>query len=124
VNDWRAELETRKHEETCTLTTRGRRTGRPHAVTIWFAVDGPGRIYLSTLRLGRDWPQNAIADPHVSFQVGDLVLVGTVRLLEDEGAAAEGTKAIAQKYWGAWLARWLGLRPEGVFEMLPSEAPS
>lgn len=121
MSDWRAELETRQHEATCTLTTRGRRTGRPHVVTIWFAVDVLGRIYLSTLRLDRDWAKNAIAEPRVTLQVGDLALAGTLRLLDEETAAAEGANVIAQKYWGAWLARWLGLRPEGVFEMLPSD---
>lgn len=119
MNDWRAELETRTREATCRLVTRGRRTGRSHTVTIWFAVDDAGRIYVATLRMERDWPRNVLADPAVTFAIGDWSIGATARLLEDEKARAEGVRVIAQKYWGAWLAGWLGLGPEGVFEVVP-----
>ncbi len=51
---------------TCRITTRGRKTGRPHAVTIWFVVGAEEqRVYLGTLRMGRDWPRNVAANPEV-----------------------------------------------------------
>ena len=34
-----------KDEDFCYLTTRGRVTGRPHEIEIWFAVDGD-TVYL------------------------------------------------------------------------------
>ncbi len=93
-------------------------------MTIWFAVGADARIYLATLRMARDWPKNALAEPTATLEVGGEPVAGRVRLLSEERLRGAGVSALAQKYWGAWLAGWLGLRPEGVFEFEPNEAAS
>jgi deazaflavin-dependent oxidoreductase (nitroreductase family) len=64
------------------LTTIGRRTGRPHRIEIWFAVQD-GRVYL--LAGGReraDWVRNLQADPHVTVELGGEAYAGAARFLQ------------------------------------------
>jgi hypothetical protein len=47
------------------LTTIGRKSGRPSRNTIWITTDAQGRIHIrSGQGLGRDWPQNLLANGH------------------------------------------------------------
>lgn len=73
------------------LTTIGRRTGRPHRIEIWFAIED-GRMYLlSGGRDRSDWVRNIQANPQVTVEahgqshagVGRTVQPGTV---EDQRA--------------------------------------
>ena len=101
----------------CRLTTRGRRTGRPHTVTIWFAAGGEAKIYLGTLRMGRDWPKNVAVNPDVVIEIDGLRLAGDARLVTDEAARRTIESRLAGKYWPSRIASWLGFRPQGVFEV-------
>jgi deazaflavin-dependent oxidoreductase (nitroreductase family) len=61
------------------LTTRGRRSGRPHRVEIWFAARD-GRLYL--LAGGReraDWVRNLRAHPSVTVEIGAETRAGRAR---------------------------------------------
>jgi deazaflavin-dependent oxidoreductase (nitroreductase family) len=67
-------------EPFCYLTTTGRRTGQPHTIEIWFAVQG-GKLYLmSGGREEADWVRNIQADARVTVRVGgdDVSAVGRV----------------------------------------------
>jgi len=59
--------------EALDLITRGRRTGRPHRVELWF-VYRDGAVYLmagaGAHGRGTDWYQNLRADPHVVIVAG------------------------------------------------------
>ena len=114
---WQKKLEALKQTSTCRITTRGRKTGRPHSVPIWFVVGEERRIYLGTLRMGRDWPRNVAVKPGVSLQIGDLQLAGEARLVTDEAERANIESQLASKYWAAWIGSWLGFKPQGVFEV-------
>ncbi len=114
---WQKRLEALRHVGSCRITTRGRKTGRPHTVTIWFVVGEERLVYLGTLRTGRDWPKNVAANPEVFLEVGGLRLRGNARLVTDETTRARAEAALREKYWGVWLGSWLGFRPEGVFEV-------
>jgi deazaflavin-dependent oxidoreductase (nitroreductase family) len=114
---WQKKLEALKHLGTCRITTRGRKTGRPHSVPIWFVVGEERRIYLGTLRMGRDWPKNVAANPDVRLEVGDLRLEGEALRVTDEAQRANIESRLASKYWAAWIGSWLGLKPQGVFEV-------
>ena len=72
----------RADEDFCYLTTVGRRTGRPHTIEIWFAVDG-GVVYLMAGgREHSDWVRNVLADPSVQLRIGDIEWDGRARLVD------------------------------------------
>lgn len=63
------------------LTTRGRRSGRPHRIEIWFAADGT-RLYLLAGGGERaDWVRNLQASPRVMVELGDETHPGVARVL-------------------------------------------
>ena len=56
-------------EEYCYLTTRGRVTGNPHEIEIWFVVH-EGSIYIMSGNLARsDWVKNLLKDPNVTLRI-------------------------------------------------------
>jgi deazaflavin-dependent oxidoreductase (nitroreductase family) len=126
MSDWQQKLAGLRDVRTCRITTRVRKTGRPHTVTIWFVVGAEEqRVYLGTLRMGRDWPRNVAANPEVIVDIADLRLQGRARVVTDDRKRQRVESALAAKYWGVWIGSWLGLRPQGVFEVeLGPEAAS
>jgi deazaflavin-dependent oxidoreductase (nitroreductase family) len=63
------------------LTTFGRRTGDPHRIEIWFAVDN-GQVYLlSGGRDRSDWVRNLQANPNVSVELGTETFAGVAQVL-------------------------------------------
>jgi deazaflavin-dependent oxidoreductase (nitroreductase family) len=60
-------------QDFCYITTKGRRTGKPHRIEIWFAAE-PGSRTIYVLAGGReraDFVRNAMADPAVTVRIGD-----------------------------------------------------
>ena len=63
------------------LTTTGRRTGRPHRIEIWFAVEN-GRLYLMAGGRERaDWVRNLQESAQVTVHIGDETHTATARIL-------------------------------------------
>ena len=90
------------------LTTTGRRTGKPHRIEIWFAVDN-GQLYLlSGGRDRSDWVRNLQANPHVSVELGADTLVGSAQVLQpDTPEDRHARELLVQKYRnGNDLAEW------------------
>ena len=56
-----------EHSAFCYLTTRGRRTGRPHTIEIWFVVIEASAYLMAGGRDRADWVRNLMADPAVSL---------------------------------------------------------
>ncbi len=90
------------------LTTIGRRTGRPHRIEIWFAVQ-EGRMYL--LAGGRersDWVRNLQENPRVTVELGAEAHSGAARVLQAGSAEDQLARALlVNKYReGDNLAEW------------------
>ena len=84
-------------KQTTTLTHYGRKTGKPHEVTIWFVVDGD-KLYIGTANVNRQWVRNVQKTPKVRLSIGGETFDGNTRFLtraEHERAMA----AIWRKYW-------------------------
>jgi deazaflavin-dependent oxidoreductase (nitroreductase family) len=101
---------------TARITTRGRRTGKPHAVTIWFAVDH-GSICLGTLDARRDWVKNVTKSPDVTLDIGEVRLRGHVRTVTEAADVRRIRDLLAAKYWAAWIASWFGMGPARTFRI-------
>ena len=92
-------------EDEVTLITTGRRTGRPHEVTLWFAGDGDA-IWLRGDR-GADWLRNLEHDPRCRLRVGSTVLDGVRERVADEGSALRHVVTLLRAKYGAeWVADW------------------
>jgi hypothetical protein len=109
-NDVATRLAPLAQRSTARITTRGRRSGRAHTVTIWFLVDGT-TIYLGTLDARRDWVRNAVKTPEVTLEIDGLRVRGTARVITDSAVEARVRALLAGKYWMAWIGSWFGMGP-------------
>jgi hypothetical protein len=81
------------------LSTRGRKTGNPHAVELWFAIAGK-KIYLSHEGAYTDWMKNIIEDGRVEFKIGKVQFRGNARIAEAGEVFELGKHALYLKYYG------------------------
>jgi F420H(2)-dependent quinone reductase len=68
------------------LITRGRKTGKEHAVELK-AVFYNDRFYFSRRNQQSDWLKNALVTPEVKIQYEDIIFSGTAALVRDEDLA-------------------------------------
>lgn len=68
------------------LTTKGRKTGRPHGVELR-AVFYNNKIYFSRRNSQGDWLKNAIMNPEVKVEYNGVVFSGIASLVTDENLA-------------------------------------
>ena len=83
---------------TTRLTHYGRKTGKPHEVTIWFALDG-NQLYIGTANVNRQWVRNVQKTPEVKLRIGEEQFEGTARFLTDRDEHEQAMAAIRRKYW-------------------------
>jgi deazaflavin-dependent oxidoreductase (nitroreductase family) len=92
------ELSAAGDDDFCYLTTRGRRTGRPHEIEIWFALD-EGMLYLLSGGGDRsDWVRNLRADPAVTVRLRDTTYEATARVVDDTAESQRGRDLVFEKY--------------------------
>jgi len=113
-------------KQTTRLTHYGRKTGKPHKVTIWFVLDGD-RLYIGTANVNHQWVQNVQKTPQVKLSITGENVEGTARFLTDRVEHERAMAAIRRKYWmfrpiielGRFLAA-IGLMRDktGSFEVL------
>ena len=98
----------------CYLTTTGRRSGRPREIEIWFHLQGEpgagGTLYVLAESRGRaNWVRNLRADPNVTVRIGDQVLAGRARIVEDAEEEMLARRALPNKYRASYsedLTEW------------------
>jgi deazaflavin-dependent oxidoreductase (nitroreductase family) len=85
--------------------TRGRKTGRPHEATAWFAYED-GAVWLRTDR-GTDWYRNLRHEPRCRIRVGTTELAATSEPITDEaGALRHVVDLFRAKYGAEWVSDW------------------
>jgi deazaflavin-dependent oxidoreductase (nitroreductase family) len=97
------------------LTVRGRRSGQPRTVTIWFVVDGDA-IAVGSLRDDRNWIRNARATSEVEVEIGGRRWTGRIRNAEPP-EHARIRSAMARKYLPFRIASWLGMGQKFTFRI-------
>ncbi len=85
------------HLDFCYLTTRGRVTGSPHTIEIWFALHGY-TVYMLAGNHASDWVKNARRTPTVSLAIGDATFTGTARIVDQEAEDALARRLILARY--------------------------
>lgn len=87
--------------ECCYLTTKGRRTARPHEIEIWFAVDGECLYLISGNGPTADWYRNLVADRTVTVRIDDDVRHARARVVTDPAERRRVGELMGAKYvWG------------------------
>ena len=91
----------------CRLTTRGRKTGFPRPVTIWFALDGD-EIVLAGSPAGPQWLRNLAANPEVELEIAGLRMRGHARVVDTAADAEVVRRCFVKRYLAARLSRPFG----------------
>jgi len=108
------------------LTTYGRKTGKPHRVTIWTGTDGKHVFVRSGQGMRRHWPQNLMARGDGVLQVGRITVKVKPRHVTDPTEARAVSALYGRKY-GAFVkaskpGEDLNLGEQATFELQPAEA--
>lgn len=93
----------------CYLTTRGRVTGRPHTVEIWFAADGDTLYLLFGGGRRADWVRNLRADPSVGVRLAGRDRRGRARVVTGRDERRRAAHLVWSKYRGGYggdLTAW------------------
>ena len=85
-------------KQTTTLTHYGRKTGKPHEVTIWFVLDDD-KLYISTANVNRQWVRNVQKTLKITLSIAGDTFEGNARFLTDRAQHARAMAAIRRKYW-------------------------
>ena len=85
-------------KQTTRLIHYGRKTGKPHQVTIWFVLDGD-RLYIGTANVNRQWVRNVQKTPMIRLSVAGDTFDGAARFLTDRAEHERAMAAIRRKYW-------------------------
>ena len=84
------------------LTTRGRRSGRPHEIEIWYCRVGDTLYLLAGGGRGSDWVANLAAEPQCEVRLQGLTHQATARLLDEPDADPDEIRrardAVFEKY--------------------------
>ena len=84
-------------DDFCYLTTRGRITGTPHEIEIWFAVDtaAPTTLFLMAGGGdGSDWVRNLRAASAVTVRVGDTTYAARARVVDPDSEEDERARTL------------------------------
>jgi deazaflavin-dependent oxidoreductase (nitroreductase family) len=103
-------------KRTCRLTHRGRKSGRPFEVTIWFLVNAD-IVYLTTMNMLRQWTQNVQVNRDVVIRVGPERFVGEASVVTEASEIARVVELLKAKYWFSRPYLWLKKQPDGVFRV-------
>lgn len=85
-------------DDFCYLTTIGRRSGRPHTIEIWFALDGRTLYLLSGGGEKADWVKNLRQHPEVQVRLRQQEFRGQAWLVTDAQEDALARTLLYEKY--------------------------
>jgi deazaflavin-dependent oxidoreductase (nitroreductase family) len=117
--DWKA-LE--RHWN-CRLTVRGRKSGQPRSVTIWYALRGE-TVLLTGGPDGPQWCRNLRANPDVEVKIGGQHLRGRARVVEDPADADAVRAVFRSRYLLARISRLFGGYTRSVPVVIDALAPA
>ena len=98
-------------QSTVRLTTKGRKSGRQHTVTVWFVVIDAQRLAVQHVRgADCDWYKNLVKNPDVQLDFGAGALAAKSTPTTDASAIKRILSQVRKKYWMAWLLHLMGTR--------------
>ena len=110
----------------CYVTTRGRTSGLPHRIEIWFAAppDSDTIFMLSGGRDRADWVRNLVASPRCTVEIGDARFVGYGRVIEGTDDDELARTLVHDKYAAAFtdLASWRASALPVAIDLSPADS--
>jgi len=85
-------------DDYCYLTTRGRVSGRPHTIEIWFGLEANRLYMLAGNREKADWVRNLRQTPRVDVRIRDQQFAGQAAVVEDGTADQTARTLLVGKY--------------------------
>ena len=82
----------------CYVTTTGRRSGNPHTIEIWFALQRGVVYLLSGGGDANDWVKNLRDNPTVGLRLGDRDLICRARVVDDPQEDELARRLLVEKY--------------------------
>jgi hypothetical protein len=116
-------IEAAKREREVKLTTYGRKSGKPHDVTIWIATDGSHLFIRSGQGLRRHWPQNLLARGEGLLHLAKATVRVKPSLVTDP-AEARAVSGLYRKKYGPFVKPSKPNEPltrgeQASFELIP-----
>ncbi len=112
-------------EREVTLTTRGRKTGKPVPVTIWMSTDGNRLFVRSGGGMRRNWPQNLVTRGEAVLELGGRSIKVRPRQVTDPEEARAVSQLVRKKYGFLVKAskpgQLLTQGEQATFELLPAD---
>ena len=93
----------------CYVTTKGRRSGKPHTIEIWFALHHKVVYLLSGGGEVSDWVRNLRTHPTVGLRLGERDMICRARVVADPDEDALARRLLLEKYtprYSGDLAEW------------------
>ena len=87
-------------EDFAYLTTTGRKSGRPHRIEIWFAIEDGVLYMLSGGGDSADWVRNIRKDGNVRVQVGTRSVSAKARIVRGSREDRRAREILDEKYMG------------------------
>lgn len=108
---------------TVSLTTRGRKSGQPRTVKIWFVTAGPDSVYVQhTNPKPADWYRNLLRDPAVTLDFGTGPVAAHATPITDAREIEQVLARVRGKYLAAWIFKLLGWSKSAVAAKLTFDA--
>jgi deazaflavin-dependent oxidoreductase (nitroreductase family) len=95
--------------QTLTLTHYGRKSGKPHDVTIWFVLDDD-KLYIGTANVNRQWVRNVQKTPKIRLSIGGETFDGNARFLTktESGSLKDNSRRGCVGFWRITGIGWVG----------------
>jgi deazaflavin-dependent oxidoreductase (nitroreductase family) len=96
-------------QQYCYLTTKGRRTGNPHTVEIWFGLEGETLYILAGNGERADFVRNLRAEPEVQVRIDGQTYDASGRVVTDAAEDQMARRLLLEKYqpgYGSDLSSW------------------
>jgi len=91
-------LATLSEEDYCYLTTRGRKTGNPHEIEIWFVVIEKSIYIMSGNMEKSDWVRNSLQEPQVTVRIAESTFNASARIVDNKDIELIVRNLMADKY--------------------------
>jgi hypothetical protein len=117
-------IDAAKNEREVTFTTFGRKTGKPHDVTIFVVTDGHRLFIVSGRGMARQWPQNLTARGDGVLHLGGVDVPLKSRHVIDPGEIHMISELYGSKYGPRFGPPKPGdpprLSEQATFELIPA----